>query len=139
MLSFSVQRRTDLVEDVVAPLAWQLVHHSGLLQEICLDACPTDAPAVVEEDVDELAKATTVVVPQRLRIAKGLEKGICLQNLVLHACKDPSPAQLQMSASQASQPMHLGQKEHGSQASEASMRSQKLDMRRGKQTESSHI
>lgn len=89
MLSVTVQRRTDLVEDVVAPLAWQLVHHSRLFQEICLDACPTDAPAVVEEDVDELAKATTVVVPQRLCIAKGLQKGICLQNLVLHACKDP--------------------------------------------------
>lgn len=91
----------DLVEDMVAPLAWQLVNHAGLFQQICLDARPTNAPAVVEEDVDELAKATTVVVTQRLCIAKGLQKGIGLQNLVLHPCTHPSIAQLQLSLGEA--------------------------------------
>ena len=103
LLNFEVQRQTDLVEDVVAPLAWQLVHHSGLLQKICLDACPTDAPTVIEKDVDELAKAATVVVPQRLCIAKGLQKGVGLQDLVLHPCTHPSPAQLRLSLWQARQ------------------------------------
>ena len=78
--------KVNLVEDVIAPLARQLVHNSGLLQQVCLDPRTTDTAAIVKEYVDQLAKATTVVVAQRLGISKCLQEGVGLQDLIFHAC-----------------------------------------------------
>ena len=83
-----------LVEDVVVPLSTKLVHHSALLQEVCLDQSSTDVVTTVKVDLDQLAKATTIVVAQRLGIAKGLQQRVCRQHSVLHSSASSKPSQI---------------------------------------------
>lgn len=53
-------------------------YHSALLQQICADARTTDVVGLVEVDLNQLAKATAVVVAQGLGIAKRLQDGVGL-------------------------------------------------------------
>ncbi len=91
----------NLVEDVVAALSRQLVHHPGLLQEVGLDARPADASTIVKKDVDELTKATTVIVPQCLGVSERLQQWVGLQDLVLHTCARTTRLTSQSSHAQA--------------------------------------
>ena len=71
-----------LVEDMVRPLHLLLEGDARLLQEIRLNVTPGQLALGVEVDADELAKPGAVVVPGRLGVAKGLQDGIGLDNLV---------------------------------------------------------
>ena len=75
-----------LVEDVVVALPGQLVDHSALLQQVRLDQGSTDVVAAVKVDLDELAKATGVVVAQRLGVSKSLQQRVGCQHSVLDSC-----------------------------------------------------
>jgi hypothetical protein len=55
-------------------------HHAGLLQQVGLDAGASDAVALVEADLQQLAEAGGVIITQRLGVTKGLEDGVGLQN-----------------------------------------------------------
>ena len=61
-----------LVEDMVVPLRMQLMRHSRLLQQVSLDESPTDVLTLAEVDLNQLAKATAIVVAQRSGIAERL-------------------------------------------------------------------
>mmetsp|Transcript_164920 Transcript_164920/g.529375 ORF Transcript_164920/g.529375 Transcript_164920/m.529375 type:complete len:304 (+) Transcript_164920:1233-2144(+) len=82
--------RQHLVEDVKAPLAVQLVDDAHLLEEVSADPSAHEAlrPRGVlgaELQLDVLAEARGVVVPQGLRVAEGLQQRIGPQHLTLHA------------------------------------------------------
>lgn len=62
-----------------------LVDNTTLLEEVGEDFGSADVVAGVEVDLEELAKATGVVVAKGLGIAKGLQQGIGLEDLVLNA------------------------------------------------------
>jgi hypothetical protein len=66
-------RCTDLVEDVVVPLACALVDHARLLQQVRPHAGPGDAVLAVEVDLYELAETGRIVVSCGLRVAYSLE------------------------------------------------------------------
>lgn len=53
-------------------------HHTALLKQVGAYARPTYVICLIEMDLNELAKAATVVVAQRLGIAKSLQDGISL-------------------------------------------------------------
>lgn len=67
-----MRRGGHLVEDMVVPLRMQLMRHSRLLQQVSLDQGPTDILTLAEVDLNQLAKATAIVVAQRSGIAKCL-------------------------------------------------------------------
>ena len=61
-----------LIEDMVITLRMELMGHSRLLQQVSLDQGTTDVLTLAEVDLNQLAKATTVVVAQGSGIAEGL-------------------------------------------------------------------
>ena len=65
------------------PLRLASHDHSALLKEIPIDIRTRDTAIRGERYADELPKPTGVVIPLRLRIAKGFEDGIGLQDLAL--------------------------------------------------------
>ena len=75
---FQLQLRTIIggqscqhaVEDVVVPLIMGLVHDARLLQQVLFNFGALYHPLLVEVDVNVLAKATGVVISDRLGIAK---------------------------------------------------------------------
>ena len=75
-----------LIEDVVVALGIIDLHHPGALQQVGAHSCPADAPCLVELDLHEFSKARGVVIPGGLRIAKGLQQGVGLQNLQACPC-----------------------------------------------------
>ena len=102
MLTFYVLDpiRHQVVEDVVRPLLRLLVGDPGLFQQVDLHVGPRQLSRLVEVDPDELAEARAVVVPHGLGVAKRLQDGVRLDDLVLerglalqrltggaHACK----------------------------------------------------
>ena len=62
-----------LVEDMVVALPMQLVRDTRLLQQVGLNQSTTDTLALVEVDLNELAKATAVVVSKSPSIPESLQ------------------------------------------------------------------
>ena len=75
-----------LIEDMVVPLRMQLMRHSRLFQQVSLNQSTTDVLTLAEVDLDQLAKATAVVVAQGSGVAEGFQQRVSLQHLPLHAC-----------------------------------------------------
>ena len=75
--------RHQVVEDVIRPLLRLLVGDPGLFQQVDLHVGPRQLSRLVEVDADELAEARAVVVPHGLGVAKGLQDGVRLDDLVL--------------------------------------------------------
>ena len=61
-----------LIEDMVVSLRMQLMRHSRLLQQVSLDEGTTDVLTLAEVDLNQLAKATAIVVAQGSGVAEGL-------------------------------------------------------------------
>ena len=85
LLTFNVldSVRHQVVEDVIRPLLRLLVGDPGLFQQVDLHVGPGQLSRLVEVDADELAEARAVVVPHGLGVAKGLQDGVRLDDLVL--------------------------------------------------------
>ena len=66
-------RGAELVEDVVAPLALAVRHHSRALQEVRAEGCPGDEVGRAEVNLEVLAKPAAVVVAYCPGVAQGLE------------------------------------------------------------------
>ena len=75
------EARHQLVEDVVVTLARRLRHDARLLKQVDVDARARHLVFRVELDLDELAKSGRVVVPQRARVAEGLEQWVGREHL----------------------------------------------------------
>lgn len=80
-----IRARDQLIEDVEVALSCGLGHDARLLQQIVEDVATDGSTLVVELNVHVLAKARGVVIAVRLGIAKGLQHGIALQQLILDA------------------------------------------------------
>mmetsp|Transcript_70091 Transcript_70091/g.194861 ORF Transcript_70091/g.194861 Transcript_70091/m.194861 type:complete len:316 (-) Transcript_70091:19-966(-) len=89
-------RRARLVKNVVIALTLLLVTNADLLQQISLDPCAAQPHLLpdgarerllpgrgLELQLDELAEAARVVVPQGPRVAESLEHRVRLQHLLL--------------------------------------------------------
>src|SRR5690554_7605454 len=72
-----------LVEDVVASLAWCLVHHTGLLEQVVVDASTDNGATAVEVHFHPFAESTGVVISQCLRVTERFQHGVCIQDLLL--------------------------------------------------------
>ena len=79
-LVVGVDRREELVEDVVVPLALALHGHPALLEQVVDDGGALDR-AALELDRDELAEPRGVVVAHRLGVTEGLHDGVGLEDL----------------------------------------------------------
>jgi len=64
-----------------------VTHHSAFFQQVCANARATDVVGLVEVDLNQLTKATAIVVAQRLGITKGLQNGVGLQGGSRVDCK----------------------------------------------------
>ena len=75
-----------LVEDVKVPFPLLLVDDSYVLQEVGSHHTSTEGAFLVKGQVDELAEAATVVVPDGSGVADGLKDGVRLPNFFHDAC-----------------------------------------------------
>jgi hypothetical protein len=73
----------ELVKYVEVSLVHNLAYYSRLLQQIVVDVCSHRLSLAVEVDLEIFSESRGVVVPQRLRVSKGLEQRVRGQHHVL--------------------------------------------------------
>jgi hypothetical protein len=77
------RRLRKLVENVEIPFIQNLAHHPTLLQQIIIDIRAYRLALRVELNLQVLPKPRRIIIPQRLRVSKGLEQWIRRQDHVL--------------------------------------------------------
>mmetsp|Transcript_30373 Transcript_30373/g.84969 ORF Transcript_30373/g.84969 Transcript_30373/m.84969 type:complete len:392 (+) Transcript_30373:2522-3697(+) len=85
LLEIGVRAADELVEDVEAALAPQLVNDTGLLQKVVDHGGTRDTRAAIEEDGNQLTEAGRVVVPQGLGVSESLQNRVGQQDVLLHS------------------------------------------------------
>ena len=76
----------ELIEDVVGALWGIHRHHSGPLQQVCVDAGTRHAASPIKVDLHKFPEARGVVIPHSLGIAKGFQQWIGFEHLHANTC-----------------------------------------------------